>query len=311
MVIFSFATELAPQGGRACRCSRREFITILSGAAVAWPLAARAQARRPLVGYLAGAAYASVMRGTTAPAFFNGLREQGYIEGRDLDIAYKFADGFLDRLPALAEQLVRLGPDAILAPTTPSALAARAASATVPIVCPLLENPVRLGLAASENRPGGNVTGLLRYVDGLAGKHVELAREMIPGMVRIWLLVNPANPNAIPRRDIEAAASASAVNIVPVEARTPNDLDAAFQKLASERVPAVIVVHDTIFFFERRRIIALAAAAGLFTIWSDRQFAEEGGVLSYGIDEADSFRRASDYVVKILRGARPGDLPLE
>jgi putative tryptophan/tyrosine transport system substrate-binding protein len=187
----------------------------------------------------------------------------------------------------------------------------RAASATVPIVCPLLENPVRLGLVASENRPGGNVTGLLRYVDGLAGKHVELARELIPGIIRIGLLVNPGNPDASPRRDVEAAASALAVNIVPVEASTPNDLDAAFQKLVSERVPAVIVVHDTIFFVERRRIVTLAAAARLPTIWSDRQFAKEGGVLSYGIDEADSFRRAAGYVVKILRGARPGDLPVE
>src|SRR5215475_3686340 len=158
-----------PEGHMASYIGRRKFLATLGGAAVAWPLAARAQARRPLVGYLAGAASASVMRGTTAPAFFNGLREQGYIEGRDLDIAYKFADGFLDRLPALAEQLVRLRPDAILAPTTPSALAARAASATVPIVCPLLEDPVRTGLVASENRPGGNVIGLLRYVDGLAG----------------------------------------------------------------------------------------------------------------------------------------------
>src|SRR5262249_36137953 len=161
-------------------------------------------------------------------------------------------------------EVLGLKPDAVLAPVSLVALALRAASASVPIVCPLLENPVRLGLAASESRPGGNVTGLLRYVDGLAGKHVELPRELIPGMVRIGLLVNPANPDATPRRDIEAAASASAVNIVPVEASTPNDLDAAFQKLASERVPAVIVVHDTIFFFERRRIIALAASAGLF-----------------------------------------------
>src|SRR6476646_138570 len=130
---------------------RRAFITLLGGAA-AWPLVARAQqARRPLVGYLAGAAPASVVRSTTALAFVNGLREHGYTEGRDVDIVYKFASGFLDRLPALAEQLVRLGPDAILAPTTFSALAAKAASATVPIVCPLLENPVRVGLVASEN----------------------------------------------------------------------------------------------------------------------------------------------------------------
>src|SRR5262249_41732165 len=203
---------------------RREFITLLGGAAAAWPLAARAQqaVKRRLVGVLfVGSKSPSIMRSAAVLAFLDGLRERGYVEGRDIDLAYRFADGFLDRLPARAQEVLGLKPDAVLAPVSLVALALRAASASVPIVCPLLENPVRLGLAASESRPGGNVTGLLRYVDGLAGKHVELARELIPGMVRIGLLVNPANPDATPRRDIEAAASASAVNIVPVEASTP------------------------------------------------------------------------------------------
>jgi len=295
---------------------RREFITLIAGAATGpsafQPPSALAQAKRPLVGVLfMGSESPSIMRSATVLAFLDGLRERGYIERVDIDLAYRFADGFLDRLAARAQELIWLKPDAVLAPVSRVALAVRAASATVPIVCPLLENPVRLGLVASENRPGGNVTGLLRYVNGLAGKHVELARELIPGIVRIGLLVNPGNPDATPRRDIESAASALAVNIVPVEASTSNDVDAAFQKLAGERVPAVIVVHDTIFFIERRRIVTLAAAARLPTIWGDRQFAYEGGVLSYGIDEADSFRRAAGYVVKILRGARPGDLPVE
>src|SRR5262245_9162094 len=197
--------------------NRREFITLLGGTAAAWPLASRAQVRRPLVGYLAGAASVSVMRGAPALAFINGLRDQGYVEGRDLDIAWKFADGFLDRLPALAEQLVRLGPDAILAPIPASALAARAASATVPIVCPLLENPVRAGLVASENQPGGNVTGLLRSVDGLAGKYVELARELIPGVTRIGVLINSGNSDLTGWRDVETAGSALAVEILPFE----------------------------------------------------------------------------------------------
>jgi len=295
---------------------RRDFITLIAGAAAGPSTfqtpSALAQAKRPLVGVLfVGSESPSIMRSTTVLAFLNGLRERGYTEGLDIDLAYRFADGFLERLATQAQELIKLKPDAVLAPVSRVALAMRAASATVPIVCPLLENPVWLGLVASENRPGGNVTGLLRYVDGLAGKHVELARELIPGIIRIGLLVNPGNPDASPRRDVEAAASALAVNIVPVEASTPIDLDAAFQKLVSERVPAVIVVHDTIFFVERRRILTLAAAARLPTIWSDRQFAQEGGVLSYGIDEADSFRRAASYIVKILRGAKPGDLPVE
>jgi putative tryptophan/tyrosine transport system substrate-binding protein len=295
---------------------RREFIALTAGA-VTWPSAfqphsALARAKRPLVGVLfVGRESPSIMRSATVLAFRNGLRENGYMEGLDIDLAYRFADGFLDRLQMQAQELIRLKPDAVLAPVSRVALAMRAASARVPIVCPLLENPVWLGLVASENRPAGNVTGLLRYVDGLAGKHAELARELIPGMVKVGLLVNPDNPDATPRRDVEAAASALSINIVPVEASRPYDLDAAFQKLASAQVPAVIVIHDTIFFIERHRILTLAAAARLPTVWSDRQFAEEGGVLSYGINEADSFRRAAGYVVKILGGARPGDLPVE
>ena len=290
---------------------RREFITLLGGAAVARPLAARAQARRPLVGYLAGAAPASVMRSTTALAFVNGLREQGYVEGRDLDIAYKFAEGFLDRLTALAEQLVKLGPDAILAPTTFSAVAAKAASPTVPIVCPLLENPVRVGLVASENQPGGNVTGLLRYVDGLAGKQVELARELIPGVARIGVLINSGNSDLTGWRDVEIAGSALAIEVLPFEVGAPNDLDAAFAKIAGARLEAIVVLADPMFFSERRRIIISATAARLPTIWSTRIFAEDDGLLSYGIDEADSFRRAAGYVAKILKGAKAGELPVE
>ena len=290
---------------------RRAFITLLGGAGAAWPLAARAQARRPLLGYLGAAASASVVRSTTNLAFVNALRDHGYVEGRDIDIAYRFAEGFFDRLPALAQELVRLKPDAILAPTPVVALAARAATATIPIVSPLLENPVRLGLIASENRPGGNVTGLLRYVDGLAGKHVELARELIPGVTGIGLLVNVANVDTAPRRDVEAAGMALTVKIHPVEVETPNDLDGAFQRFVVEGVQTVIVLNDSMFFSERRRLLTLAAATRLPTIWTAREFAEDGGVVSYGINEADNFRRSADYVVKILKGAKPGDLPVE
>jgi putative ABC transport system substrate-binding protein len=251
------------------------------------------------------------MRSPTALAFINGLREQGYVEGRDLDIAYKFSDGFLDRLPALAEQLVKLGPDAILAPTTVTAMAAKAASTTVPIVCPLLENPVRIGLVASENQPGGSVTGLLRSVDGLAGKHVELARELIPGVTRIAVLINAGNSDLTGRRDVEAAGSALAVEVVPIEVGAPTDLEAAFAKIAGSRAQALVVLSDSMFFSEHRRIIILAAVARLPTIWSTRVFAEDDGLLSYGIDEADSFRRAAGYIVKILKGAKAGELPVE
>jgi putative tryptophan/tyrosine transport system substrate-binding protein len=297
---------------------RRELIALLGGAAAAWPLTARAQrpfmapaASRPVIGYLAVAASASVLRSATALALISALRGQGYSEGRDIDIIYRFADGFFDRLPALAEELVRLRPDAILAPATIAAQAARAATTTIPIVCPLLDNPVRLGLVASDSRPGGNVTGLLRHVDGLGGKHVELARESIPGMSRIGLLANVASAETTPRRDVEVAAAKSGMSVVLVEVAAPNDLDAAFQKLAHERTQAVIVLHDSLFFSERRRIVTLAAAGRLPTIWTTREFAEDGGLITYGLDEGDSFRRAAGYLVKILRGAKAGDLPIE
>jgi putative tryptophan/tyrosine transport system substrate-binding protein len=296
---------------------RRQVIAALGGA-VAWPVVAGAQgpstpvqSRRPVIGYLAVATSTAVVRSATALALINGLRDQGYSEGRDVDIIYRFADGFFDRLPGLAEELVRLKPDAILAPATVSAQAARAATATIPIVCPLLDNPVGLGLAASDSRPGGNVTGLLRHVEGLGGKHVELARELIPRLTRIGLLTNLASSDATPRRDVELAATKSGVSVVLVEVAAPNDLDAGFQRFAREGTQAVIVLHDSLFFSERHRIVTLAATSRLPTIWTTRAFVEKGGVISYGLDEADSFRRAAGYLVKILRGARTGDLPIE
>jgi putative tryptophan/tyrosine transport system substrate-binding protein len=164
---------------------------------------------------------------------------------------------------------------------------------------------------ASENRPGGNVTGFLRYINGLGGKYVELARELIPGVTKVGLLVNVANVDTAPRQDVEAAGMALAVKIHPVEVGAPNDLDAAFQKFAGERVQAVIVSSDSMFFSERRRLLTLAAATRLPSIWTAREFVEDGGVVSYGVDEADNFRRAAAYVVKILKGAKPGDLPVE
>ena len=295
---------------------RREFISLVGGTAASLAFRpqtvfAQASAKRPLIGYLAAATSSSVMRSATQIAFINGLREHGYLEGRDVDIAYRFSDGFLDRLPALAAALVRLKPDAILAPATITAQAVRAATTTIPIVSPLLENPVPLGLMASENRPGGNVTGLLRYVDGLAGKLVELARELMPGVTRVAVLMNATNSDITVRRDVEAAASAFAVKVVPVEVSTPNELAGAFQRVANERAQVTVVLADTMFFSEHRQILTLAAANRLPTVWSTRIFAENGGVLSYGIDEADSFRRAATYVAKILQGAKAGDLPVE
>jgi len=291
---------------------RREFITLLGGAAV-WPRAARAQApgRRPLIAYLAGASSASAFA-STAPSLLKGLRDLGYVEGRDFDITYRFADGHMERLPELADEVVRLKPDIILAPTTTPALVAKQATVTIPIVCPLLENPVGLGLVASHNRPGGNVTGLLRYVDGLAGKTLTLATLLVPGAGRIGMLVNVGSAESIDqRRDMNDAAQKLPLKIVPAEVRKPDDLEAAFARLAGERADALVVLQDSLLFSEHRRILALAAAALLPAIWTTRLFAEAGGLIGYGIDEADSFRRAASLIDKILKGAKPGELPVE
>jgi putative ABC transport system substrate-binding protein len=175
--------------------------------------------------------------------FFGGLHEQGLVEGRDLEITYSFAEGHLDRLAALAQQLVQLKPEVIFAVPTPAALVAKQATATIPIVCPLLENPVRMGLVASENRPGGNVTGILRYVDGLAGKDLELAKELVPSASRVGLLVNTASVENTPqRRDVETAGRQLSVVIVPAEVREPGDLDTALKNLAGANIQAVIVL---------------------------------------------------------------------
>jgi putative ABC transport system substrate-binding protein len=195
---------------------RREFITLLGGgAAVAWPFAVSAQhsSHRPMIVYLAAVSSASALR--TRRAFLNGLRDHGLVDGQNLEIVYRFADGDFDRLPALAEEAVRLKPDVILAPALATALAAKTATTSIPIVCPLLDNPERQGLAASNARPGGNVTGILRYVDGLAGKHLDLARELVPKITKLGLLVGP--DSAAQRRDMEIAVSASGIELIAVE----------------------------------------------------------------------------------------------
>jgi putative ABC transport system substrate-binding protein len=229
-----------------------------------------------------------------------GLRDNGYLDGRDFEMTYRFADGYLERLPELADEVVRLKPDVILAPATAPALAAKRATAIIPIVCPLLESPVGLGLVTSHNRPGRNVTGLLRYVDGLAGKNLQLTTQLLPGAARIGVLVNVAN-----------AERKLPVTIVPAEVRKPDELGPAFDALVKSGAEAVVVLQDSMFFSEHRRILSLAAKARLPAIWSTRLFAEAGGLISYGVDESDSFRRAAAFVDKIFKGAKPSELPLE
>jgi len=294
---------------------RREFVTLVGGAAAAscaGPFAAFAQApaKRPRIVYL-GASLPGPAAKTTA-AFIEGMGALGYTEGHDFTMEYRWAEGHVERLPALAQELVRRGTDVILPGNGQAAVAARDATKAIPIVCPLLEDPVDLGWIKSDARPGGNVTGLLSSLPGLPAKQLELARDLIPGAANIGLLVNPATiANLNQRQEMETAAATMGVRLIPIETRTPEQLDPVFPTLARERVDAVIVLRAGLFFVQRRTIAAAALAARLPTIYAIREPVDDGGLISYGINIPQNFRRAADYVVKILKGAKPGDLPVE
>jgi ABC-type uncharacterized transport system substrate-binding protein len=295
--------------------NRRDFITLLAGASAsscAWPFAALAQApaRRPRITFLA----ASQPRPTAkvADAFLEGMRALGYTEGRDFEMEYRWAEGYLERLPALAEESVRRGTDVIVVGNIQSAIAARDATQTIPIVSTLLDDPVALGLIKSDAKPGGNVTGLLSSLPGLPAKQLELVRDLLPGTTSIGLLVNPTNVSDLSQRqEMETAGAAMAVKLIPIEARRPEDLDPVFPALARERVDILIVLRDPLFFTQRRTLAAAALAARLPTIYPFREPVDDGGLISYGINVSHNYRRSADYVVKILKGAKPGDLPVE
>jgi putative tryptophan/tyrosine transport system substrate-binding protein len=297
---------------RADRVKRREFITLLGSAAAAWPLVARAQSPRPrpLIAWLSGGAPANSQFATDA--FLQGMRDLGYIEGRSFDIIYRFADGYAERLPALAEELVRLKPNVILAAATGQAVAAKNATTTIPIVTPALADAVHLGLVASDARPGGNVTGITPYVAGLPAKQMELAREVVPGARRIGVLNDIIDPKASPQwQELEAVGRSLGVSVVAADVRTPDDLVSAMQSLANQRLDAAIVLQTTMLLSERQKIAALAEAMRLPVIYGYREHVVAGGLISYGVDLRDCFRRAAVYVLKILDGTAPGDLPVE
>jgi putative tryptophan/tyrosine transport system substrate-binding protein len=290
---------------------RRELLAALGGAA-AWPnsVAAQPRARRALVAMLV--AGTSVGYSGLVQAFRRGLQKFGYIEGRDFDIVDRYADGDPTRLPALAMELVKLKPDVIVTTSTSSALAAKQATTAVPITSAILTDPIGKGLAASEARPGGNVTGIEFTLRGLTGKQLELAREVIPQTSSVGLLVNMKNASNPPqRRDVEAAANASSIRLVPVDVGLADQLGAAFQAYARERVDWVVVLGDSLFVSNRDQIAALAISLRLPTIFAQREHVLAGGLMSYGIDIAANFERVAYYVDKILKGAKAGDLPIE
>jgi putative ABC transport system substrate-binding protein len=291
---------------------RREFITILGGAAVAWPLAARGQTavKRPLIGFLQSGSKDATAFWTSA--FSEGMRDHGYVEGQSYNIAYRFANNDVARLPALAQELVQLKPNVIVASNTTAALAAKKATQSIPIVSPIFSGAVNLGLVKSNARPGGNVTGILTLVEGLSGKQVEIALQLIPTATKLGVLFNPTNPaDMAQRQEIEAAGAAKGIKVVAAEARTKGDLDPAFTSLTAAGVQAVIVVRDTLLLGERVHIAALAAAAHLPMVAGVAEMAKAGGLIAYGTSIPASVRRAAYFVDRILKGAKASDLPVE
>ena len=290
--------------------NKREFITLLSGAAVAWPLAARAQQpAMPVIGFL----HSSSPEPYRLRAFRQGLKDAGFIEGENVAIEYRWADSQIDRLPALAAELVQRRVAVIAASGgTPSILAAKAATTTIPIVFALAEDPVRLGLVASLARPSGNLTGINFFGTELAAKRLELLRELVPGAIRIAVLVDPTNATNTETtvRGVEAAARAKGLQIQVLNASNSREVDATFATLASER-PDALLVGSTAFLADRRvQLAQLAARHAVPAIYVDRQFAEVGGLMSYGASLGDAFRQVGVYSGRILKGAKPADLPV-
>jgi putative ABC transport system substrate-binding protein len=289
---------------------RRDFITLLGGAA-AWPLAARPQqAKRPTVGFLgAGSKAANRQFYDSLP---QGLRELGYIEGRDYAFADRYADGDLTRLRALAQELVRLVPDVIVAAPGSAVLVARKATASIPIVGVNMSDPVGMGLVTSEARPGSNVTGVLVRVPGQAEKQLEIARDAVAGARKIAVLGNlDEASNVLQWQETQSAAAKSRVALSLVEARAADEIGPAFRKFASERADVVVVLGQVTFVTMRRQIAAFALAARLPTVYSFREHVEDGGLISYGINLRANYRRAAFYVDRILKGEKPAELPVE
>jgi putative tryptophan/tyrosine transport system substrate-binding protein len=274
---------------------RRAFITLLGGAAAAWPCngLAQSQPKRPLIGFLGASSKAAGARFYRS-GFPLGMRELGYLEGRDYGVEDRYADGDASRLRLLAQELVRLKPDVILVATTPGVLAAKQATASIPIVGVNITDPVGFGLIASEARPGTNVTGILYRLEGLTEKQVEIALDLMPGAGDMGILVDVNNPsNMLQRREVEAAAGKSGVSITAVDVRNVDEIGAAIQKLVRERASIVLVLASAMFVNARRLIATYALASRLPTVYNFREHVEDGGLISYGVDIRQNYRRSA------------------
>jgi putative ABC transport system substrate-binding protein len=287
---------------------RRDFIKLVGSAATAWPLSANAQQpAMPVIGYLG----AIGLNDRLMAVFRQSLAEAGYIEGRNVAIEYRWAEGRYDRLPAMAAELVRRQVAVIVASPTPPALVAKAATATVPIVFGVTDDPVKLGLVTSLARPDGNATGVYFFLSDLAAKQLGLLHELVPAAVRIALLVNPDNANAeAVSREMAAAASTIGVQIEVMRASDIAAIDAAFAALVLNKADALVVGADPFFFSRRAHLATLATRHAIPAVFTVREYPEAGGLMSYGTSLTEVFHQIGVYTGRILKGAKPTDLPV-
>ena len=290
--------------------NRRDFITLLGGVAAAWPLAASAQQTAvPVVGFLSAVSEAATVKHQVQ--FRRGLRETGFVPGQNVAVEYRWAEGQYDRLPGMAADLVRRKVDVIVAQGPPAALAARTATTTIPIVFAVGIDPVAAGLVESFNRPGGNATGSTLISGPLGQKRLEILRELVPKAKVVAMVVNPFSPDAPPEiRDVQATARANGLQLSLLNASTAAELDTAFTALETRRPDALLVGGDPFYLVQAPKIIERIDRAGLVAVHAFREFTEVGGLVSYGTNIANTYRQVGIYVGRILKGAKPADLPV-
>jgi putative ABC transport system substrate-binding protein len=287
---------------------RRDFITLLAGA-VAWPVSARAQ--QPAMPVIAFLGSGSSLTAPRLLAFRHGLQEMGYIEGESVAIESRWAEGHFERLPLLAAELVQGGAAVIVTTGLGSALAAKAATRTIPLVFVGADNPVQFGLVASLNRPGGNATGLNLQTSELTAKRLEIVRQLLPKTGKVAVLINPNSPEiARQLADVQSASDSMAQPILILNAANEGDFDLSFASLAQHRAGALLVTNDAFFFSRRDQIVAMAVRSAVPTIYDRREYADAGGLISYGPNYIDAYRQAGVYAGRILKGEKPADLPV-